>query len=132
MIFIYAGVKAQRTHGCAFDSIVLYLCAWYNLMYIFEDLIWCTPAGQLLKIVCYTAGILYIFFNFENMLKSMERDLDLIKDSNLEDSQASDRIRGDSDDGFNKVENSNTKERRASFREINTRDKACWGKCRRP
>lgn len=43
--FLYAGIKAHRTHGFSFDSIILYLAAVYNLIYMFEDLIKCTPTG---------------------------------------------------------------------------------------
>ena len=36
LIFVYAGWQAQRTHGfCAFDSMVLYLCAIYNLFQMY-------------------------------------------------------------------------------------------------
>ena len=34
----------------------------------------------MLKITCYTAGILYLFYNFEMMLKSMEKDVESIRE----------------------------------------------------
>ena len=33
-----------------------------------------------MKITYYTAGILYLFYNFEMMLKSMEKDMDKIRE----------------------------------------------------
>jgi len=36
IIFVCAGWQAYRTHGaCSFDSMVLYLCAGYNLFFMF-------------------------------------------------------------------------------------------------
>lgn len=77
--FLYAGYQAQRTHGCSFDSIILYIAAIYNMIYIFEDLIKCSDPGQITQITFYTGGILYLFYNFEIMLKSMDKDLDSIR-----------------------------------------------------
>lgn len=35
LVFVWAGVQAARTHGCReFDSVVLYLCAIYNLFFM--------------------------------------------------------------------------------------------------
>ena len=79
LIFIFAGVQAHRTHGCSFDSIVLYLCAFYNLFYMYEDLIRCTDPGQFLQIVFMTGVIQYLFFHFEEMLTSMDKDLQAIR-----------------------------------------------------
>lgn len=80
MIFVCAGLQAQRTHGFSFDSIVLYLCAFYNLFYLFEDFVKCSEAGQLIKICYMTGMILYLIFNFEEMLTDMEREIDEIRE----------------------------------------------------
>ena len=90
IVFIGGGIQACRTHGCAFDSIVLYLCAIYNMIYMFEDLIKCSEAGQLTKTVCYTAGILYLFFNFEQMLTDMEADLQALQANSHRQSKVQD------------------------------------------
>ena len=50
VIFITSGVQAWRTHGCSFDSIVLFLCAIYNLIYMFEDLIKCSRCKRQLGV----------------------------------------------------------------------------------
>ena len=78
-VFIFAGVQAHRTHGCTFDSIVLYLCAFFNLFYMFEDFIDCSESGQFLKITYVTGMILYLFANFEEMLKNMELENDRMR-----------------------------------------------------
>ena len=58
---------------------MLFLCAIYNAIYMFEDFIKCSPTGQLIKVISYTAGILYLFFNFEQMLRQMENDNQAIR-----------------------------------------------------
>ena len=35
------------------------------MVYMFENLIMCSRAGQMFMIFIYTAGILYLFYNFE-------------------------------------------------------------------
>jgi hypothetical protein len=42
IVFAGAGIEAQRTHGCSFDSLVLYLCAFYNMFFLFEYLVVCS------------------------------------------------------------------------------------------
>jgi hypothetical protein len=39
LVFAFAGVQAFRTHGCSFDSIVLFLCGAFNLVYLMTDLL---------------------------------------------------------------------------------------------
>ena len=41
---------------------------------MFEDLIICSRAGQMFMIFIYTAGILYLFYNFEQIVKTMEKE----------------------------------------------------------
>ena len=43
---------------------------------MFEDLIKCSDEGQMLMIFIYTAGILYLFYNFEVILKAMEAEME--------------------------------------------------------
>lgn len=45
LVFAIAGVRAFRTHGCSFDSIVLFLCGVYNVIYIYEDMVHCSEIG---------------------------------------------------------------------------------------
>ena len=75
ILFIFAGVRAQETYGCHFDSLVLYLSALYNMVFMFEDLIKCSRAGQMTMIFIYTAGILYLFYNFEQIVKHLEKEM---------------------------------------------------------
>ena len=42
---------------------------------MFEDLIKCSRAGQMFMIFIYTAGILYLFYNFERIIKTMETEM---------------------------------------------------------
>lgn len=72
LIFICGGIQAHRTHGCSFDSIVLYLCAVYNLFFLFEYFIKCSRSGMFVKALYVTSMILYLFFNFEELLKQLE------------------------------------------------------------
>ena len=50
------------------------------MFYMYEDLIKCTSSGQFLQIAFTTSIILYLFWNFEEMLNSMERDNKAIRD----------------------------------------------------
>ena len=79
IFFIFAGVRAQQTYGCSFDSLVLYLSALYNMVYMFEDLIKCSLTGQMFMIFIYTAGILYLFYNFELIVKTMEKEMGVLR-----------------------------------------------------
>lgn len=46
---------------------------------MYEEFVKCTESGQFLKI-CYVTGmILYLFANFEEMLKNMELENDRIR-----------------------------------------------------
>lgn len=75
LIFIVSGVRAFRTHGCSFDSIVLFLCAGYNALYIFRGCIICENSIQLATIIYMTAMILYLYTNFEKVIDNMEREM---------------------------------------------------------
>ena len=45
------------------------------MVYMFEDLIKCSRSGQMFMIFIYTAGILYLFYNFEQIVKTMETEM---------------------------------------------------------
>lgn len=75
IVFILAGLRAFRTHGCSFDSIVLFLCAAYNLLYLFRGLIICENSIQLVTILFMTGMILYLYVNFEKVLDNLEKEM---------------------------------------------------------
>lgn len=80
LVFVWAGVGAARTHGCLeFDSVVLYLCAIYNLLFMWEHLVKCTTIGMFLKTFFSTGIILYLIYNFEELLSSLEKNNNEIK-----------------------------------------------------
>ena len=80
IVFLCAGIQAHRTHGgLSFDSMVLYLCAIYNVIFLVEDLIHCTAGGQLVKNLFVTCMILYLLYNFKQLLTDLEEDLEVIK-----------------------------------------------------
>ena len=80
IVFIFAGLQAHRTHGpCAFDTIVLYLCAIYNIIFIIEKLIYCHAALVFIKNLFVTVMILYLLYNFKENFESLEQELDIIK-----------------------------------------------------
>ena len=58
---------------------VLYLCAIYNLIFLFEDLIYCSRGGQLLKNLFVTGMILYLLYNFKEVLDELEAVMASIK-----------------------------------------------------
>ena len=45
------------------------------MVFMFEDLIKCSRAGQMTMIFIYTAGILYLFYNFEQIVKHLEKEM---------------------------------------------------------
>ena len=72
LVFVWAGVGAARTHGCLeFDSVVLYLCAIQNLLFMWDHLVKCTTIGMFLKTFFSTSIILYMIYNFEELLSSL-------------------------------------------------------------
>ena len=74
LVFVWAGMQAARTHGCAeFDSMVLYLCAIYNLFFMYERLVKCTTVGMFLTTFYSSCIILYLMFNFEELLSQLEK-----------------------------------------------------------
>lgn len=73
------GCQAQRTHGCSFDSFVLYLCAIYNLFFLFEYFVKCSSAGMFLKALFVTSMILYMFYNFELLLDQLEKQNETLR-----------------------------------------------------
>ena len=80
IIFVYAGWQAQRTHGFgAFDSMVLYLCAIYNLFQLYQQLITCTPQLMFVQMLYVTSMILYLFYNFEALLEQLAQDNEEIR-----------------------------------------------------
>ena len=81
IIFVAGGIQACRTHGFSFDSNVLFLCAIYNMIFLWIDQIQCTESGEIIRNFCYSLGILYLFFNFEWILKGMEKDIDEMKEN---------------------------------------------------
>lgn len=74
-VFLVSGTKAFRIHGCSFDSIVLFLCAAYNLLYIVRGTAICTDTIQLSIILFMTGMILYLYVNFEVVIDNMQREM---------------------------------------------------------
>lgn len=69
VLFFYAGVQAVRTHReYSFDSNVLFLCATYNLVFLVQNFVRCSPTGQYLDILLVTCVILYLYYNFGSVL----------------------------------------------------------------
>ena len=133
VVFIAGGIQACRTHGFSFDSNVLFLCAIYNLIFLFVDQIKCSSTGEMFKAVCYTAGILYLFFNFEIILNKLEKDLTALKEKQNTKTQ-----RKESDINqqlsIQNNENSEANEVNDSYQLVNETEakRPCWRICRRP
>ena len=72
MLFGYAGAQAWRTHrGFSFDSNVLFLCAIYNAVFFLTNMVRCTAVAQYIDFMLVTAIILYLYYNFESVLREM-------------------------------------------------------------
>jgi hypothetical protein len=81
LIFIFAGVQANRTHGCSFDSLVLFASGFYNLLFMSTELVYCNAAAQLLRILYVTAMILYLYYSFEQVLNAMDSDMQELREN---------------------------------------------------
>ena len=74
-IFTFAGIRAFKTHGPSFDSIVLFLCASYNVLYLVRGVALCENSIQLATILFMTGMILYLYVNFEKVLDNLEKEM---------------------------------------------------------
>ena len=72
-LFFFAGIQAVRTHReCSFDSNVLFLSGMYNIVFLLQNFIQCQLFMQYLGLLLVTMTILYLYFNFENVLQEMK------------------------------------------------------------
>ena len=68
---------AVRTHRkMSFDAFILFAVALYNVVYLFTEFIRCSTIGELSLLLLSTFLILLIFYNFQVVLRSMEKEVE--------------------------------------------------------
>ena len=73
---IWAGFMAARTHRkISFDAFVLFTVALYNCVFMFTEFVRCSAFGELLHLLLSTCLILFTFYNFQIVIRSLQGEV---------------------------------------------------------